>query len=113
MPTRQASGERCSRRGSCHVGQSENGRRELLRAGEAFAEAPRLTESGGRVSGVQVVAQLLVAGLAGFGLPWWRPVQLGHLLLPALHREPSTQDQARDRQTETAVQRWGDRPLAP
>ena len=73
-------------------------------AGEASAEAPRSNESGGRVSEVQVVAQLFVAGLAGRGLPWWRPVQLGPLPLPALHWEPPTQGQVRDRQAETEIQ---------
>ena len=97
MPTRQAFGERYSRRGACPAGQSETGKHELLRAGEAFAEAPWLTESGGRECGVQIVVPLLVAGLAGFGLPWWRPVQLGPLLLPALHRGSSTRDHVRDR----------------
>ena len=76
----------------------------MVPAGEASAETPRWNESGGHVSEVRVVAQLFAAGLAGRGLPWWRPVRLGSPPLPALHWEQPKQGQVRGRQAETEIQ---------
>ena len=81
-------------------------------AGEAAAETPRWSESGGHVSEARVVVRVVLfhrqqpfaAGLAWRGLPRWPSVRLGCPPLPAHHREQPKQDQVRGQQAETEIQ---------
>ena len=93
VSTRQVPGERCSQYGSCPAVWSETGKCGTLPAGEAAAETPPWSESGGHVSEARVVVQVVpfhrqqpfAAGLAWRGLPRWPPVRLGYPPLPAHH----------------------------